>query len=697
MRFRFGDFVFDTQRQELGRMGVEIPLEPKAFQVLNYLLTHRDRAISKEELLETCWPGDYVMEGALTRVLTVIRRAVDDDGAQQHTIKTVRKHGYRFVASVEEEPLDTPAVQAPSAPLPLNPVHTDASPDLPYPPPYPPMVGNARENRHALLIGNGHYPSDETLPDLLTPERDVDGLADVLSQSQATRFLTVQQLKNESHRETLDTLLHLLHAVHKDDLVLVYISGHVRWDDQGHFYLAFTNTQSSLLDTTSLSFEQLKDAIDTCQSTRIILILDCCFSTVTGAPVDSGVLEEQMRWMASGRGKYILSAAPTLPDAQDRQTETYSLLTTYLIEGLSTGKADIDRTGCITVDQLYQYIFSNVLEELQPAPMKWDLSGKGSLILAGSDKRSTMGVRPASSAAKAHYDAITQLLKKGEIIPCLGPSLTDPTVEIHPPVGEQLAQLLADRAGFASHADPLPLMAQKIDIIAGRGVLYDNLREIYQPDPDLYCPTMIHRFLARLPDPLVILSTAYDTLLEKAFQETGKAYAVVTHLLHADNTDWGKVAVQYSDRKDAVEKCLPQELVVDLSTWSVIYKIHGTFGLWDPETQEEIDSIVMSEEDHLNLVRLLDRPQSTIPNHIARQFKKRMCLFLGYRISDWHFRAVVDVIQEKSNFRRVQPYSVQEGTIEFERLYWDDKQVRLLETDLHAFIHELADAIGIDV
>ena len=76
MRYRFGDFVLDTQRQELDRMGVPIALEPKAFQVLHYLLTQHDQAVSKEELLEACWTGEFVTDSAIARCLKVIRQAV---------------------------------------------------------------------------------------------------------------------------------------------------------------------------------------------------------------------------------------------------------------------------------------------------------------------------------------------------------------------------------------------------------------------------------------------------------------------------------------------------------------------------------------------------------------------------------------------------------------------------------------------
>ncbi len=57
MRYVFGDCILDTQRYELRRAGTRIPLRPKVFQVLAYLLAHRDRLVAKQELLEHLWPG----------------------------------------------------------------------------------------------------------------------------------------------------------------------------------------------------------------------------------------------------------------------------------------------------------------------------------------------------------------------------------------------------------------------------------------------------------------------------------------------------------------------------------------------------------------------------------------------------------------------------------------------------------------
>jgi hypothetical protein len=67
MRLAFGAFTLDLDRRELTHQDRVQPLEPKAFLVLAYLVEYRDRAISKEELLKTCWPGEFVTESVRGR------------------------------------------------------------------------------------------------------------------------------------------------------------------------------------------------------------------------------------------------------------------------------------------------------------------------------------------------------------------------------------------------------------------------------------------------------------------------------------------------------------------------------------------------------------------------------------------------------------------------------------------------------
>jgi TOMM system kinase/cyclase fusion protein len=96
----FYDYTLDGARRELRRRGQFVAVEPKVFQVLLYLLQHRDRVVSKEELLEQCWPETFVSEAALTRCLTKLRKVVQANRTAPPVIKTLHGQGYRFVADV---------------------------------------------------------------------------------------------------------------------------------------------------------------------------------------------------------------------------------------------------------------------------------------------------------------------------------------------------------------------------------------------------------------------------------------------------------------------------------------------------------------------------------------------------------------------------------------------------------------------
>jgi DNA-binding winged helix-turn-helix (wHTH) protein len=100
VRYRFGDYLFDTERYELHRAGVLVPLRPKECDVLAYLLAHRDRVVSKDELLEQVWPGQFVGDATLHVRILAVRKAIGDDGTTARLLRTVRGRGYRFVAPV---------------------------------------------------------------------------------------------------------------------------------------------------------------------------------------------------------------------------------------------------------------------------------------------------------------------------------------------------------------------------------------------------------------------------------------------------------------------------------------------------------------------------------------------------------------------------------------------------------------------
>ncbi|MEL7450781.1 MAG: winged helix-turn-helix domain-containing protein, partial [Pseudomonadota bacterium] len=97
----FLEYKVVTSRRELLREDESLPVEPKVYDLLLYLVEHHDRAVSKEELQDAIWPKVIVTESALTRCVMKARQAVGDDSKEKLVIGTVPKKGYRFVATVE--------------------------------------------------------------------------------------------------------------------------------------------------------------------------------------------------------------------------------------------------------------------------------------------------------------------------------------------------------------------------------------------------------------------------------------------------------------------------------------------------------------------------------------------------------------------------------------------------------------------
>lgn len=101
MQYAFADFAVDPALRELRRGQNLVALEPKGFDLLVYLITHRDRVISKDELVDQIWHGRFVSDAAVSSALRDLRRALGDDGKTQRFVKTVRGHGVRFMGDIQ--------------------------------------------------------------------------------------------------------------------------------------------------------------------------------------------------------------------------------------------------------------------------------------------------------------------------------------------------------------------------------------------------------------------------------------------------------------------------------------------------------------------------------------------------------------------------------------------------------------------
>ena len=103
MLYLFDDFALDLDRRELRRGATSIAIEPQVFDLLEYLIRHRERVVSRDELIGSIWGGRIVSESALNTRLSAVRSAISDSGTEQRLIRTLPRKGVRFIGEVHEE------------------------------------------------------------------------------------------------------------------------------------------------------------------------------------------------------------------------------------------------------------------------------------------------------------------------------------------------------------------------------------------------------------------------------------------------------------------------------------------------------------------------------------------------------------------------------------------------------------------
>src|SRR5690349_4999543 len=99
--FRLGPWLLEPSRNSITRDGKTIRLEPRVVEVVSYLAQHPGETVSKEQLIQAVWGGTFVTDDVLTRSISELRKALDDDPTEPRVIETIPKRGYRLLLKVE--------------------------------------------------------------------------------------------------------------------------------------------------------------------------------------------------------------------------------------------------------------------------------------------------------------------------------------------------------------------------------------------------------------------------------------------------------------------------------------------------------------------------------------------------------------------------------------------------------------------
>lgn len=290
------------------------------------------------------------------------------------------------------------------------------------------------------------------------------------------------------------------------------------------------------------------------------------------------------------------------------------------------------------------------------------------------------------------YPGIRQRLEQGKVIPFLGagasfgsrnpsatPWRTAPTASpiTYLPTGAELAECLAYTSTFPADAPyDLSTVAQYYHIVLGRDPLDDQLSEIFSY-PQV--PGKIHDYLAdiALARPLLIMTTNYDDLMERALQNRGAPFDVV---IYGNKTTKGNLLwLKWGAAK--FQEVLGKDVDTDLQSTSVVYKMHGGIN----RMGSGVGQYVITEDDYVEFLAKL--PGRSVISAIAFPlFASCSFLFLGYSLKDWNFRVLLHRInrinRKQHRHSDIRDWAIEPRSSPLEKKLWEsrkDPQVQMFD------------------
>jgi hypothetical protein len=215
----------------------------------------------------------------------------------------------------------------------------------------------------ALLIGNSVFDADAGLNPLNAPVKDVARLHRALVDPDTGLFDDdhVRLVTERNCDDILDELDRFFSAGRKDDLLLLYYSGHGLLDERNRLYLCGRDTRSDRLLRTAVSNVRVNEFVTQSMCQRTVIVLDCCSSGM----FKGGSVGAQM----AGPGRYIVSSTRGADLANDAVTATgTSLFTEHLVEGLLGAAPDTNEDGFIDLREIYDYVRDRLLGTTKQVP-----------------------------------------------------------------------------------------------------------------------------------------------------------------------------------------------------------------------------------------------------------------------------------------------------------------------------------------
>ncbi|HEY9643870.1 MAG TPA: caspase family protein, partial [Coleofasciculaceae cyanobacterium] len=222
----------------------------------------------------------------------------------------------------------------------------------------------------ALLVGVGNYEHPTDIKPLISAPKDVVAMQRILLNPDMGGFAEAVPLIDPDPMQLQGAIESLYRDRTKDDLVLLFFSGHGIKDERGNLHFATRITQKTpkgeLIRSTAVPARFVQEMMADCRSRRQVVILDCCFSRAFGAdlPKDDGAVD--LRTQLGAEGRVVLASSSSAHYSFEQSGAELSIYTRYLVEGIETGAADLDNDGQVSVRELHDYATRKV-QEAAPA------------------------------------------------------------------------------------------------------------------------------------------------------------------------------------------------------------------------------------------------------------------------------------------------------------------------------------------
>lgn len=297
-----------------------------------------------------------------------------------------------------------------------------------------------------------------------------------------------------------------------------------------------------------------------------------------------------------------------------------------------------------------------------------------------------------SSALRVNYADLVEKIFSGHTVLFLGTEMAD--LYGDQSIDEQtLAQQLAEAIPYQDFQGNLATIAELYQLRqGGKKTLLDNLHQSLPQDAQLF---LLYQSLAQSEQHLILVSAAYDGLLEAAFQQAGKPFVELSSIINrTQNYDIGHVVLNYSD-DDKDEMVYPQEQLSTLKlldTHSIIYKIRGTcVDTTAKQLTARKDALTLSESNYLTFA---ENARKMVPNFIAEHLREREILFAGFSPRSWEDRLLVRTLLSHRYNSDYLCLRMGDSTDLLERAFWKKQNVEASDIDFNILDEHLQEALS---